>query len=276
MESTIAILLTLYNGEMYLREQIDSIFRQTHPHWKLYIRDDGSYDNSMQIIKDYQLLYPNKIEILQDYFGNIGSTKSFMLLLDSADSQYFMFCDQDDVWLPDKIKLSLAKMEELEKSYGKDTPLLVFTDMMVVDSNLKVIHNSFWQYQKLNPNITKDWRKLLAQNVITGCAIIINQAAKKVSLPLALDGVMHDQWIGVNVAKHGKIGYIRTVTLLYRQHTANAEGAHQFQYQYIAYKLKNIKTLIQKLHRAASFFREATLIKLLLYKVQSNLERLFK
>lgn len=272
----IIILLSTYNGSQYLPELLASLEVQSNQNWKLLVRDDGSTDKTIQIIESFQLHYPNKIRLIRDHGANLGCSKSFMKLLEYADSEYIMFCDQDDVWLSDKIEKSLAKIQELEYYYDSDTPLLVFTDMKIADRDLNIIHDSFWHYQRLDSDITKDWKKLLAQNVITGCTIIMNQAAKKVSLPFALEEMLHDHWIGVNVAKYGKIDYIDAPTLLYRQHCANVEGAHSFTYLYIIQKIKNIKIPIKKLYQSASFFKEVSFIELLAYKLKINIERLLK
>ena len=100
----IAILMSTYNGERYLREQIDSLLNQTYKDWKLYIRDDGSTDETISIIESYVNDYPDLIVLLKDDLGNLGSARSFMRILSVVDADYYMFCDQDDVWLPNKVK----------------------------------------------------------------------------------------------------------------------------------------------------------------------------
>ena len=111
----IAILLSTYNGEAYLEAQLLSIISQTNTNWKLFIRDDGSIDKTHEIIKKYTAKFPNLIILITDEYGNLRSARSFMQLLQISQASYYMFCDQDDVWLPFKIQNSLNKMTELEK-----------------------------------------------------------------------------------------------------------------------------------------------------------------
>jgi len=273
-DEMISILLATYNGEKYLKEQLDSLFYQTYQDFKILVRDDGSKDSTVNIIREYEKVYPSKIKLIQDDYGNMGSSKSFMMLLQYCDSEYIMFCDQDDVWLPNKIELSLQKIQELQKASVKDIPLLVFTDLHVVDESLKIIENSFWKYQKLIPKTAKNWKKLVAQNVITGCTIIINKKAKEVSLPLVIDMMIHDQWIGVNVAKYGKIEYIDKQTILYRQHGSNVAGAHSYGLKYISNKLIQTKKILNYFQKASKYFKEISILEIIFYKIQTNISRL--
>ena len=117
MSKKIYILLATYNGEKYLKEQLDSLFEQTNQHWTLWIHDDNSKDNTISIIKEYQSKYPNKIKFLDDNISTGGAKENFTYLLENIDDDYehIMFCDQDDVWLEDKIDITLKKMLEIEK-----------------------------------------------------------------------------------------------------------------------------------------------------------------
>ena len=268
------ILLSTYNGAPYLPELLASLEAQTYQDWKLCVRDDGSTDNSVEILQKFQQDHSDHVEIIQDEEGNIGSYQSYMRLLKSADSDYIVFCDQDDVWMPNKIELSVAKINELEKLHGKNLPLLIFTDLQAVDKDLKTIHPSFWQYQKLNPEIAYDWKKLLAQNVITGCTILMNQEAKKVCLPAPLYCILPDHWIGVQVSKYGKVGFISTPTLLYRQHGNNVAGVHQFGYRYVLGKLKDIIQIIDAYKTFALYYGDITVWELITLKISLNLKRL--
>ena len=111
---TLDILLATYNGEKFLKEQINSLLDQSYKNWKLLIRDDMSTDCTMAILSDYISKYPDKIKLLKSN-KRLGPCQSFNYLLQKSDSDYVMFCDQDDIWLPEKIELSLKKMRSLEK-----------------------------------------------------------------------------------------------------------------------------------------------------------------
>jgi len=271
----IDILLATFNGGRYLSQQLDSIFLQEYQNFKILIRDDGSTDNTVEIISLYQKKQPEKIQFIEDDFGNIGSSESFMLLLSLSTSDYAMFCDQDDVWLPNKIIVSLNKIKSLDSKCRVPAPLLVFTDLVVVDQDLNVINKSFWRYQKLNPATAKKWKDQLVQNVITGCTVIINKRAREVCLPYSLN-MMHDQWVGVMTAKHGVLDYLNEQTVLYRQHASNTDGAHNFGLQYIVFKLHNIVSVVRKLITFARYFREVSIFHLLYLKVVINFKRIMK
>ena len=273
----IIILLSTYNGEKYLKEQLDSLFLQTYNDFNILIRDDGSTNKTKYILNEYEKNYPNKVQIIEDSIGNLGSSKSFMKLLEySSDCEYVMFCDQDDVWLPEKIEMSINKIKELEVESNKNIPLLVFTDLTVVDEKLNIINKSYWNYQKLIPSITNDWKKLLSQNVITGCTIIMNKKAKEVCLPFTLEMMIHDQWIGVNVSKYGKIGYLNEQTILYRQHGNNVEGAHNYGIKYVLNKLMKLQNNFAYFKAASNHFKDITIFKLTVNKIFININRLIR
>ena len=234
----IEILLSTFNGEKYLEEQINSLFSQTRKDWTLTIRDDGSSDGTLGIIKHYQDLYPGKIKLLNDQKGRLGSSLSFGVLLQEASSEYIMFCDQDDHWVPDKIEITYQRMLDLSRN-NPDTPLLVFTDLSTADETLEITEQSFMAHQKIYPEIIHDATKLLAMNVVPGCTMMINQFSKKFVLPIPASNIVHDQWIAVNIAHYGKIDFISIPTVLYRQHGKNAVGSNEVGARYFLKKISS-------------------------------------
>ncbi len=221
----IDILLATYNGERYVEEQIRSLLKQTYPHWHLIIRDDGSTDNSLSIIHRYKQNYPDAITIIEDGQVNLGACRNFGRLLERSTGDYVMFCDQDDVWLPKKIELTLGKMRSLEERYGSDRPLLVYTDMYVVNDALSVISDSFWHHQVFNPRIGKSLSRFLVSNVATGCTVMINKKLRDLSVPIPEEAMMHDWWVGLISVTLGQNDYVSEPTILYRQHALNVAGA---------------------------------------------------
>ena len=225
----IDILLATYNGERYLSEQIDSILNQSYQNWRLLIRDDGSTDKTISIIEQYCTTFPQQIIKINGPSHNIGVISSFELLLKESESDYIMFCDQDDVWLKDKIKISFETLLKKETTYGKTIPLLIHTDLMVVDECLKLINPSFWDYTHLNPNIIELNKYFLAiANCITGCTILMNKAAKNISIPFPDTCLMHDAHIGLKVITNGYILHLSEPTIYYRQHSKNKLGAIKY------------------------------------------------
>jgi len=219
----LTIVLSTYNGERYLREQIDSILDQTYKDWVLLIRDDGSADATNRIIDEYIARDP-RIVRLNDLRGNLGPCRSFLELLSHVKTPYFMLCDQDDVWLPRKIEVTLAPL------VADGVPQLVFTDLKVVDETLVETASSFMAYSRFNPIASKRLSKLIIQNTVVGCTVAGNQellcAAKATdvhSLPSSI--MMHDWWLALVACAFGKLIYVDQPTILYRQHGNNCLGA---------------------------------------------------
>ena len=242
----IDILMATYNGAKFIGTQIDSILNQNYKEWKLYIRDDGSKDNSVEIIKSYQEKYPEKIILIEDEKRGLGAKLNFAELLKYSKSEYCMFCDQDDFWLENKISSTLEKMKLIEETSVHNTPILVHTDLKVVDEDLEIINNSFFEYQKLN-YVFKDLNHLLVQNNITGCTMMMNRPLLDMIDEVPAECIMHDWWIGLVASAFGKIGYLSEPTILYRQHGNNEVGAHK--YNSIGY-LKNKASNINKINNS--------------------------
>lgn len=233
----IAILLATYNGEKYLAEQLDSLLNQSFHNWCLYVHDDGSKDRTVSILKEYAARYPDKI-ILIDAPSTGGAKNNFLFLLNIVDAPYFMFCDQDDVWLPEKIEKTYRWMKAVEQ----DKPALVFTDLQVVDQDGKVIAPRMSEYQKLNmkKNRVEDF---LTENVVTGCTVMINRQladlARKASDPSRI--IMHDWWFAIVAARFGVISCLDEPLILYRQHGINTIGAKKLGIHYIIERLSHGK-----------------------------------
>ena len=221
----IIILLSTYNGTMYLKSQLNSLLLQTCKDFEIIIRDDKSNNTTIEILKSYD------IKLLESK-ENLGAKQSFAKLLEYAlqnsDSNYFMFCDQDDVWHDNKVEKTLIKIQEMEKKFG-DIPLLVHTNLEVTNESLHTINDSFMNFQKINP-MKNQFNSLLMQNTITGCTIMINRKLAQKCLPTPEGAIMHDWWIGLVASYFGTIGYIDEATIKYRQHTSNTIGAKEFGY----------------------------------------------
>lgn len=226
MKKKIGILLSTYNGNKYIIEQLESLlFQNYNEKIEIIVRDDYSSDSTVDILKT------NNINLI-DTKKNLGAKRSFSELLNYAilnsDAEYFMFCDQDDVWENDKVEKTLAKMQEMEQKFG-DIPLLIHTDLEVVDAKLNTINSSFMEFQKIDHS-RKSFNNLLMQNIITGCTVMINRKLAQKCLPISGGAIMHDWWIGLVASKFGEIGYLDEVTIKYRQHASNTIGAKGFSY----------------------------------------------
>ena len=244
----VVILLSTYNGEKYLKAQLDSLFSQSYKDFKLIARDDGSSDKTLEILKYYD------IELLPSN-ENLGVKCSFETLLkyafENSDADYFMFCDQDDVWNQDKIELTLQKMYEMERLY-KNIPILVHTDLEVVDENLHTINPSFMKLQNLDEKKNR-LNNLLIQNTTTGCTVMINKDLAKLCLPMPSNAIVHDWWIGLVASYFGKIGYLPQSTIKYRQHSQNTIGAKGFDMSFVLKNFQKKQTLDKNISQAKDF-----------------------
>lgn len=234
------IVMTSYNGEKYISEQINSILNSNYQNFHISIYDDGSTDSTLEIINQYHLNNIDKITIYKNK-NNKGVTKNFLEGLSNTNGDYIMFCDQDDYWKEDKIVVTLNKMIELEQRY-LNLPIAVFTDVIVVNKELKEIHPSFFKMSNLNPYKT-DLASLLMENKLIGCSVMVNKAVRDVikSNDIPEYAKFHDGWVALIATALGKIGYLNKGTLLYRQHGENIVGNIKFK-DYFVNRVKNLKT----------------------------------
>ncbi len=238
MHPVVEILMATYNGQSYIAQQIESIVTQRYPHWRLTVHDDGSNDGTPETLEIYRLRHPDRITILSDT-AKFGSAKdNFGYLMSKSDSDYVMFCDQDDVWLDTKVEDTLKAMRQAEQTYGASTPLAVFTDLTVVDEQLRVIDPSLWAFQRIRPEQAGALKTLAIRNCVTGCAMMMNRMGLRAVLPIDAAAVMHDWWSALAIlAAGGKVVPVRHATMLYRQHGGNAVGAKRWGMEMITSKL---------------------------------------
>ena len=216
------ILLATYNGARFLKEQLDSILNQTHTEFRLIISDDKSTDKTRAIIEEYAA----KDSRIEYYFQkkNLGVIKNFEFLLKKVESDYFMFSDQDDIWKENKIELSLAKLKE-------DDADLVYSDLEVVDRDLKTIYKSYWKLKGLENKVKKynNFEALYLNNFITGCTMLSKKKFIDLILPLPTKSkyVLHDYWVSLIVSQHGVLTYVKEPLIKYRQHKDNKIGSRK-------------------------------------------------
>ena len=212
----IAILMSTYNGEAYLKPQLDSLLAQTVADFTLYIRDDGSTDGTCALIRSY-----SDPRIRFEQGENLGPAGSFFALLNrAAQADYLFFSDQDDVWHPDK----LARMLEAARPH-KGEPVMVFSDFEMMDGEGRITAPSYAAYAHLQVEPGEvPLAKILAQPYAFGCAsVITGELAKRVQHPP--EGIeMHDCWMALTAAAVGRLIYLPEATIAHRFHNANATG----------------------------------------------------
>lgn len=241
-KAKVLILLAAYNGEAYIRQMIDSVLNQTHQDLQLILSDDGSKDATAQILADYAEKHPQKVihYCSGQRFGS--AQKHFMHLLSQfQDAPYIMFCDQDDFWYPDKVQKTLDKMIGTETD--REAPVLVHTDLRVVNGNGEQLASSFCAHSAIDGNRLQ-LNQLLVQNVVTGCTVMINRALAELACrdydTEAM--LMHDWWLALLASACGKIVFLSEATMDYRQHGHNSVGAKNvYSPQYLIKRLSSVK-----------------------------------
>jgi glycosyltransferase involved in cell wall biosynthesis len=241
----VQILLSTYNGEKYIEQQLDSLLKQDYGNLEILIRDDGSKDHTISIIETYSKQYPN-IKVIKGI--NKGVISSFFELLREAseNADYFAFCDQDDYWKPSKVSRAVQLMD---KEVSSD-PLLYFSRLDIVDENLQ-----FLKHSQIPPRGV-GFENALIQNVATGCTIVFNKAMLqlyKTRVPEVNKVTMHDGWFYLLGAAFGVIIYDQESHLLYRQHSSNALGMADNKVKSAMIRYKNF----QKVGKEKPFTKQA-------------------
>lgn len=259
----LAILLATHNGEKYLRALLDSLFSQQEKDWDLIISDDRSKDSTIEILSEYVHRFPGQIHLLNNE-TSFGSAKGnfFHLMRQAKDYDYLMFCDQDDVWKPEKVKKTLCAMLELEHG-NTDVPCLVHTDLTVVAADLSVLQESFMRSSMLDSSRCA-LNQLVIQNNVTGCTMMINAALREKAVLQADENSirMHDSWCALWASAIGRIGFVNEQTILYRQHGTNVVGAKDvnsisYLLRYMCSGQQNQQALVESERQAGEFLAAA-------------------
>lgn len=251
----VEILLATYNGEKYIREQIDSILNQTYQDIRVLIRDDGSKDRTVDIIKEYAEKYPDKVRLIEDNVRCGSSASNFMQLTKSATAEYVMYSDQDDLWLPEKVEKSLQAMFAVERNSSNKKPTLIFCKNKLVDENLQVILEEENKTQLAKCETS--FNKMLVQNCVNGCLMMLNKPLYSLLGDYQEEILMHDWWAALIASSLGEIRRIPDVLMLYRQHGNNVVGAvnvKSFKYRLTKFLDKNTKNMKFKYRDQAELF----------------------
>ncbi|AEJ23362.1 alpha-L-Rha alpha-1,3-L-rhamnosyltransferase [Weissella koreensis KACC 15510] len=263
--SNVSVVMSTYNGDRYLENQLDSILNQKFDNQKfdlkIYIRDDGSKDNTQDIIDKYVNNYPNTIKQIDRNSPNIGVKRSFFKLLKLVDGDYYFFSDQDDIWLPNKLREFLAVFHLHENGI----PVGVYSDLWVADAK----GVSTGQRMKENLSIGKYENvlsKLLNRNLVTGASFAINKKTVNYIRTVndeTFDKVnMHDAFIALLIAMTGNLMFIDKPLVNYRQHGNNVIGVSTKSRETTLSKLLQINKLKQvKKQQILNFYLVSKLFK---------------
>src|SRR3990170_7338184 len=210
----VQILLSTYNGTKYIIPLMESLLGQDYPHMEILVRDDGSNDGTVELLREYAANHTN-IKVVTGV--NLGFARSFFKLLEisSPAADYIALCDQDDVWLRDKV----SRAVEFLSRYPREIPALYYSRLAVVDENLKPLG-----YTKL-PRKGLSFRNALVECPQgLGCTILLNQKARQLLRTFPTRVYTHDWWIYLVVSGFGNIIYDKESRILYRQHDSNVFG----------------------------------------------------
>lgn len=256
------VLLATYNGEKYLKCQLDSILNQTHKNIRLLINDDCSTDNTRVILKEYEEK-DDRIKVKYNE-KNLGYVKNFEDLLKRVENKYFALSDQDDFWKEEKIEKSLNKLLEEDAD-------LVFTDLEPVDEKLNTITPSMVRFMQMDKNIKKhqDYKLVFLRNCVTGCTILSKKELINKYIPIPTKKPMvHDWWMALIISQIGKITFLDEPTIKYRQHGNNQLGIYgmknyiqdfdEYREKYIQLKLDQFNLYVEN----EQFFKNKELITL--------------
>ncbi|WP_158587112.1 glycosyltransferase family 2 protein [Motilimonas pumila] len=279
-QAKVVVLLAAYNGGKYIREQLKSILEQDFSgHIKVIVRDDNSRDDTVTIVNSYLDLPSNRsITLIQNPDSEHGHLANFSALCQiglTTESEYFAFADQDDVWHKNKISRMFALMQSELKGKDNLVPIMIHSDLRVVDEALNQLSPSYIKYQGLPDPDAQLFPTILRQNVVTGCTTFFNRVLLEKAFPVPQGLVVHDWWFALWARFYGKLIYIDDATIDYRQHNLNAIGAQEFMggpdyTSYRFYKLlfefprlfqKSIKQAIVFKERASAFSSESELAR---------------
>jgi glycosyltransferase involved in cell wall biosynthesis len=245
MTEKISIAMCTYNGEKYLKEQIDSILKQTYENFELIITDDGSQDKTVELINTY-VLNDSRVKLFENEL-NLGFMKNFEKAISLCTGDYIALSDQDDVWKENKLETLIVELK-------KNDSFLVYSDALLVDSNLKSLGSTL--IEKLNLNQITDDNNLffIYQNCVSGNTLMFKKELTQKFLPIPPDIIFHDIWIAFVASTIGPLSYVDESLILYRQHDDNVTNLNskiikvkKSYNEKICKKISNNKILITKL-----------------------------
>lgn len=211
MTPKVVVLMSTYNGETYLRHQMDTILNQTHENLELFVRDDGSKDSTLDILEEYASKHSNVSYIKGK---NVGSNQSFLELLQLApDADYYGLADQDDDWMPEKISRAVGKMQS-------GNYLIYCGNKRQVDNDLKPLPNQTY------PSHRPAFENAVIENICTGCTMLIAKELRDlVKDKIPQHPIYHDWWLYLVGAYFGDVYFDKEPFINYRQHGNNQVGA---------------------------------------------------
>ncbi len=232
--TSVLVLLPVYNGALFLEQQVRSIMDQHGVHTDVLWRDDGSTDASVALLDQLALKWPGRIERVEDGRGKLGASGNFSCLMDAAailrpassgtdPLAYIALADQDDVWHLDKLRIGLDALQRIERGHP-EKPALVHSDLRLISDAGAEIAPSMARYQGLQTHLDSLAAQTLS-NTLTGCTCLMNRELLRAALPIPPEAIMHDWWLSMVASALGHRTYLDRALIDYRQHQSNAVGA---------------------------------------------------
>ena len=220
-EASVEILMTNYQGESWSDVQIATIVAQDYDNWRLLIRDDGSTDRTLDILRFWRDRFPDKIMILDEHNPqNLGLAGNVSALMTASSAPYVMFSSWDDVWYRDKVSNAVRAIRSLEAKYGAECPLLIHTDMRMVDANLHELYPSARKRFGVVPSRNLTVGRFCLENTASG-PIIVNRGLLQLGNPIPRAAKAEDWWLALVAAAFGVIEARPEVSMDYRRHGVN-------------------------------------------------------
>ena len=219
MTPKIEILMATYNGETYIREQIDSIINQTYKNWILLVRDDNSKDNTVSIIEEYEKK-DSRIRLLRDKKGNLGFVRNFEELMVNSLEDFIMFSDQDDYWIENRIEKYIEIITNLSSEDMKK-PLLIHSNSFICDKELNIKKEKFIS----NCAEDKEFDIVFFNYIVQGSTALVNRKLVNLALPFSSKVTLHDRYLHLLAEFLGKRIFLNQSLMKYRQHDNNKIGA---------------------------------------------------
>lgn len=233
-----------YNGERYLQQQLDSIFSQDQLPQELVICDDGSTDSTLSIIRQFIGKSPVRIRLVENALS-LGVAKNFSQCMALCENDYIALCDQDDIWKKDRLSEQVRLLLDAEKSLGVVKPLLVYSDLELIDGSGMSMGTTFFKHSNLRPVGFDAYRTFAVLNIAPGCGMMINRSLADLALPISDNAVMHDWWLALIASVAGEVIFSDTVGVEYRQHSGNLRGSSD-DFRSLVTKLSSPLNLLRK------------------------------
>jgi glycosyltransferase involved in cell wall biosynthesis len=226
----LCVAMCTFNGAAHLQAQLESIATQSLPPDELLVCDDGSADGTIELVRRFAANAPFSVRILAGK-DRLGVVRNFEKALEHCTAPYVALCDQDDVWEPGRLQAGMRAMREAEAAAAHPRPILVHSDMRVVDASDAALDDSYFRRRGFRPRHTRPLRELVLQNYVTGCSSLVNRPLLDLALPFPSGISIHDWWLALIAAAVGDVVTLDEQTVRYRLHGTNVIGAKRVEWR---------------------------------------------